>query len=259
MGFVLCLYSHSRLSCSLHAVGALLRVPLAVAARPAVLVHVVHVDKRHHIGEIAVPHAERSRHPSLLRTSSRLRVAEVCPHELTFQRDVHHIFFLFHIAASQTALLCRAVIDFQILHGVVGQVVEHHLVVFLEEILAVQREIVYLLAVYVYVAVICYLSSGQLLHESVEHRAFGQFESSRVIHYRVTTVGYLHPCPSYLNLVEHNLFACLVGFEEDGRCFKIVFPSFPFQSERGACSVVALCCRLHDIVAVVEWQAELVV
>ena len=72
------------------------------------------------------------------------------------------------------------------------QIVEHNLVVALEEVLAVEREVVYLLTVDIDVAIALDLGSRQLAHKGVEHRAVGHVEGAGIIHECVATIGELH-------------------------------------------------------------------
>ncbi len=68
----------------------------------------------------------------------------------------------------------------------------HHLVLAFEEVLAVERQVVHLLAVDVDVAVLLQLGAGHLANEAVEHRAFGHVEGRCVVDQRVAAIGQLH-------------------------------------------------------------------
>ena len=72
------------------------------------------------------------------------------------------------------------------------QIVEHYLVVALEEVLAVEREVVNLFAIHIDVAIALDLGSRQLAHEGIEHRAVGHVEGAGIIHECVATIGELH-------------------------------------------------------------------
>ena len=83
-------------------------------------------------------------------------------------------------------------INLKVLHSIVRQIVEHNLVVALEEVFAVECEVVYLLAIDVYVAIALYLSTRQLAHKGVKHRTVGYVEGTGIIHDGVATIGELH-------------------------------------------------------------------
>ena len=108
---------------------------------------------------------------------------------LAFQFHVHDIVLLRRFLTLPFALFRRLVVDLHILYRVVRQVVEHHFVVAFEEVLAVERQVVHLLAINIDVAVIFQLGTRHLTNEAVEHGAFRQVESSGVVDHRVATIG----------------------------------------------------------------------
>ena len=83
-------------------------------------------------------------------------------------------------------------INLKVLHSIVRQIVEHNLVVALEEVFAVECEVVYLLAIHIDVAIALDLGSRQLAHEGVEHRTVGYVEGAGIIHECVATIGELN-------------------------------------------------------------------
>jgi hypothetical protein len=83
-------------------------------------------------------------------------------------------------------------INLKVLHSIVRQIVEHNLVVALEEVFAVECEVVYLFAIHIDVAIALDLGSRQLAHKGVEHRAVGHVEGTGIIHECVATIGELN-------------------------------------------------------------------
>ncbi len=141
---------------------------------------------------VVIVKSEGAAHPPLFRSGACLGVGNVSPGILALEFHVHHIFLFLYVAACQFALLRAFVIYLYVFDGEVGQVFEHHLVVAFEEVFAVEQQIVYLLAVHVYVTVVLNLRSGHLADKSVEHLAVGQIECRRVVDDGVAAVGYLH-------------------------------------------------------------------
>ena len=82
-------------------------------------------------------------------------------------------------------------VDLHLLHGVRRQVVEHLPVVALEEVRAVQCQVVHLAPVHVNLAVLLQFHPRHLPDQLVEHRPFGQVERIGIIDQRVSLVG--HP------------------------------------------------------------------
>ena len=79
-----------------------------------------------------------------------------------------------------------------VLHREVRQVVQHHLIITLEEILAVERQVINFLAIHRDLAVLFQLRTRQLTDQIVKHRPFGQVEGRGIIHHRVTSPHQLH-------------------------------------------------------------------
>ena len=84
------------------------------------------------------------------------------------------------------------VIDLHVLHCVVRQVLQHHLVLALEEVGTVQRQVLYLLAIDEYLAVVLQFHTWQLLDESVEHRALRNVEGIGIIDNGIALIYHLH-------------------------------------------------------------------
>ena len=121
---------------------------------------------------VVVIQSEGLCHPSVLRTSASLGVSYISPCVFPLQGNVHYVVLLLHLRTQYSVLLCVFVEHFEVFHGEVGQVFQHDFVLSLEEILAVEGQVVNLFAVDVYVTVVFQLRSGQLADKPVEHRAF---------------------------------------------------------------------------------------
>ena len=141
---------------------------------------------------VVIVEAEESGQITVVCADASFYVTHEAAIVLTLQLHVHHVVLLLHVVAYELALLRALVEDLQFLHGVVGQIVEHHLVLSLEEVFAVQREVVHLLAVDVDVAVVLQLCTWHLADKTVEHRAFWQVEGRSIINQRVAAIGKLH-------------------------------------------------------------------
>ena len=168
------------------------RTPVAFSSWTAILIDVVYIAKDGETGAVIVVKSEETRHVALACASCHFGIRYVSTVVLTLQLHVHNVVFLLHFLAYKSAFLCRLVVYLKVLYRVVRQIVEHNLVVALEEVLAVERKVVYLLAIYIDVAIALDLSSRQLAHEGVEHRTVGYVEGTGIIHECVATIGELN-------------------------------------------------------------------
>ena len=167
-------------------------IPVALAARLSVLVDIVEVAEGREHRVVVEVHAEEPPQVAVFRTQASLGVGQDVAVELAFQVDVHHIVFLLYVAADTFAQPGRLVVYLQVLHRIVGQVVEHELVLAAEEVLSVQEQVVDALSVDVDVAVLLQLGTRELSYQSVEHRTFGQVEGSGIVDDGVAAILYLH-------------------------------------------------------------------
>ena len=74
---------------------------------------------------IIIVESKQAGHVAFVGTATHLHVAQVTPVVLPFQLDVHDVVLLLHVVSDEFTLLGRFVIDLDILHGEVRQVVEH--------------------------------------------------------------------------------------------------------------------------------------
>ena len=194
---------HLRCAQSLRHLG---RCPLAIATGLTVLVDIVGIAKERQACVVVVVEREESSHVTVVGTCAGFDI----PHEATvivaLEHHVHHVVLALHIVAYALTLTSRLVVDLQLLHGEVRQVVEHHLVLATEEVLAVEQQIVHLSPVDIDVAILLQLSTRHLTDESVEHRSVGQVEGRCIVDNGVATIGNLHPCARDDHAVEAHLF-----------------------------------------------------
>ena len=133
--------------------------------------------------------------------TSRLDVCRAATVIFTLQDNIHSVFLLALVLDAEVLVLFRLlVIDLDVLHGEVRQILQHHLVLALEEILAVERQVVYLPSVDEYLTVLLQLHARQLLDEAVQHRAFWHVESVGIIDQRITLPYHLNPSGFYRQL-----------------------------------------------------------
>ena len=173
---------------------------------------------------IIIVESKQAGHVAFVGTATHLHVAQVTPVVLPFQLDVHDVVLLLHVVSDEFTLLGRFVIDLDILHGEVRQVVEHHPVLPLEEVLAVECQVVHLLAVDIDVAVVLQLRTRHLPDESVKHGTFGQVEGRSIIDDGIAPVGYLHSRTLHHDTFQLTLSPDVVLFllHEQSRQFKAV-------------------------------------
>ena len=118
---------------------------------------------------VVVIEAEQTGQITIVGTQAALDITHDAAVVFAFQLYVHHVVFFLHVVAYQFALLGALVEDLQLLDGVVGQVVEHHLVLAFEEVLAVEGEVIDLLTIDIDVTIVLQLSTRHLTDKSVEH------------------------------------------------------------------------------------------
>ena len=188
-------------------------VPVAVRACSAIAVYVV--DVAHQRNPCLLAH-DQPEHPAKIpvglclavvvvngQSSCRLGMGQISEAVLPFQLHVHHVVLLLQVTSCQLAQVRALVEHLNLLHRVIWQVFQHHLVLALEEILAVERQVVHLAPVDGYLARLgVQLHSVHLLQQSVEHRAVGYVEGVGVVHQCVATVGYPYLCCRYHHFVQ---------------------------------------------------------
>ena len=174
---------------------------------------------------VVVIEAEQAGQIAIVGTQAALDITHGAAVVFALQLHVHHVIFLLDVVAKKFALLGALVEDLQFLDGVVGQVVEHHLVLTLEEVLAVEGQVIDLLTVDIYVAVVLQLGTGHLADEAVEHRTLGQVEGRGIIDEGIATIGEFYFCAGDHHAIEAHLFidivlAALLLLHEDAGQFE---------------------------------------
>ena len=147
---------------------------------------------------------------------SRLHVRHRADRIFLLQFHVHHVAVVaHHVLAEELALVAPLVVDFDGLHRVGRQVVEHNGVVATEEVLAVEQQRIDVLAVVVDATALLQLHARQLAHQRVEHRPFSQLEGVGIEDERVAFIIELHLRGHDHHLLQHPRLALHI----DGRQF----------------------------------------
>ena len=154
---------------------------------------------------VSIVKSEETSQIAVVSAESSLDVSQQTAIVLALQLHVHHIILFLNLFAFPLAVLRRLVVDLDVLHGVVRQVVEHHFVVAFEEIFAVECQVVNLLAVDIDVTVVFQLCAGHLADETVEHGTFRKVEGGSVVDYCVTAVSDFHFRSRYDNTLQRAL------------------------------------------------------
>ena len=155
------------------------------AAREALVVDVVHGAYEGHLGLVPeVVHHSAGR-VAVLRASGHVGVAEPAGIHLLLHGEVEHGLLLPVVDAGDAGQVGLLVISLQVLDDVHGQVLQPGGHVAAEELLAVHHYLGHVLAVYLHVAVVVNLGSGQLLHQLFEHGSLGGAVGRGVVLQRV--------------------------------------------------------------------------
>ena len=166
--------------------------PVALATRTTILVHIISITEHRDARVVVIIESEQSSQIAVVSACTRLDISQIATIILTLQLDIHHIVFLFYVMAYEFALLRRLVEYLQLFHRIIRQVVEHHTVLTFEEVLAIQGEIVNLLAIDIDVAIVLELCSGHLSDQAVEHRPFRQIKCRGIVDQRIATISQFH-------------------------------------------------------------------
>ena len=212
---------------------------------------------------VSVVESEEAAQIAVVGAQSALDVGQQSAVVLALQLHVHDVVLLRCFLALPFTLFRRLVVDLHILHRVVRQVVEHHLVVALEKVLAVERQVVHLLAVDVDVAVVLQLGARHLAHQSVEHGTLGQVERCGVVDHRIAAIGNFY----FRARDDHPLE---VALGEDVVLLSFLLQQYARHLEQAVAGdvlhvvvdvarVVAVALGLDDEVVLLAWYLELVV
>ncbi len=145
---------------------------------------------------------------AVMGTAAHLDISYPTGVVLPFQVHVHHVGLVAEFLVEHLPAQTRLVIDLHLLDHVGGQVVEHDLAVFGEEVLAVKQQALHILAVDIDAAVVLQFHAGQLTDESVEHASLGELEGIGVEDERVALVVELDLRCLDLHLAEAHRLGC---------------------------------------------------
>ena len=208
------------------------RCPITLIAWLAVFVDVVGVAEHRQSRVIGVVESEETSQIAVVGAQSTLDVGQQPSVVLTFQDHVHDVVLLLYLFAFPLAVVRRLVVNFHVLHRVVRQVVEHHLVVATEEILSVERQVVNLLSVDVDVAIVLQLGTWHFADKSIEHGALGQVKGRGIIDHCIATIGNLHFCSRHDNPFQ-------VTFGKDAILFSLLLQQHTWHFELAIAGYVA--------------------
>ena len=125
---------------------------------------------------------------------SPLHVGQIAFAIFALQDDVHHVVLRCIGHAQPLALLRLLLVDLDVLHRVVRQVVEHHLALSTEEVVAVECQEVHLAPLHIDLAIVAQFHAWHLTDEGIEHRAFRHVEGIGIVDQRVAAIDHLHLC-----------------------------------------------------------------
>ena len=167
------------------------------------LVDIVCTSEEHRPCMVRVSHTKALKLIAVVCAVACLKVSGAALVILTFQHHVHGIFLLILIGYAKHLVLLRLlVIHLDALHREVRQVLKHYLILSLEEVRTVERQVINLLSVDEYLTILIQFHAGQLLYQSVEHGALGHVEGIGIEHQRVALPHHLHLRGPYHHLVK---------------------------------------------------------
>ena len=115
---------------------------------------------------------------------------------------IHHVATRLYIVAQGLALVGLLLIDLQVFHGVVRQVLHQHLLVSAEERARAQQQLVDLAPIDEDFALVVQRNARQLADEVVEHRTLGQLEGRGIVDEGVAAIVELHAGGRHHDFVE---------------------------------------------------------
>ena len=163
------------------------------------VVDVAHYAILQYVGETQKEHTSHPAFPSARRS---LQIGDVPNAVLLLQVHVHHIAGSLHVIAQRLALVRAFVVGLDVLHRIVGQILQQYLPVATQEGTRPEQQLVHLAAVHVYLPFIGHLHPWQLPYQRIQHRTVGKVEGIGVVHDGVTPVVHLHPGGLHLYLGE---------------------------------------------------------
>ena len=157
----------------------------------ALVVQVVQVGVQRQLVHACPPAGHQFQPVAVVGACAGLDVAEGADGVLLLQTHVHHVALVVHVALHHLRELAFAVEHLDLVHRVGRQVLERCLGVALEEVAAVDQQVVNLLAVHLDLAVLVQLGAWQLAYQGIEHRPLGQVEGVGIVDDGVATHHHL--------------------------------------------------------------------
>ena len=124
-------------------------------------------------------------HITVLRTISKICIAEPSPVHALLHSKVQHCFFLTVIYPGYTCQIRLFIISFQFINHVDRQIFQAGLHITAKELLTIHHNFLQFLTVNLHITIIINFRSGKFFHQFLQHGTFRRTISSRVIHQRI--------------------------------------------------------------------------
>ena len=160
----------------------LVRGPCCRLAGTAVVVEVVEIAKERHPRVVGEAQGKESGQIAVMGAAASLYVGNPSSVVLFLERHVHDVSLVTEFLMEMLAEHTRLVVDLHVLHHVGREVVEHDLMVFGEEVLAVEQQTLHIFAVDIDASVVFELHARHLPDETVEHAALRELEGVGIIY-----------------------------------------------------------------------------
>ena len=187
---------------------AILFVTLTVVVD--ILVQIVHATKEYGTCSVRITQAKAASLIAIVCTIARLKVDSTTYAVFLLQHHVHCIFLILYVTPQKLALWCPLIKYLHVLHRIVWQVLKHNLVLALEEVSTIQRQVLNLLAVDEYFAIILQLHTRQLFDESVEHGTLRHIEGIGIEDNGIALIHHLYLRGLDDNLLQRTTFLVVV-------------------------------------------------
>ena len=140
---------HTSLTCSYQTTVCLARIPITIFSWLAFLVYVIGIAEGRKAVSLAVHQSEYLCHPTIFCAHADFRVYDIATLIFLLQHNIERksLLLLFGRKSECCRLFVRLVVSLQFLYREVRQILQHHLVVTLEEVLAVECKVINMLSV----------------------------------------------------------------------------------------------------------------
>ena len=165
--------------------------PFTILPRMPCFVHVISVHESRHARGFCKAKPEETTHIAVFCASCSFGISHISLLVLTFQVHIHHKILLLHLSSQPFAFLGRFAVNLHLFDRIERQILQHHLVPAFEEVLAVECEIIDLLAIDKDGAVVLQFHAWHLAHQRIKHGAFGQQECRGIIDDGVVLIDHL--------------------------------------------------------------------